>query len=113
MIVQLLHGVLPYPPPDGINPGELTTFGLMNDIEESSIHGMIHALLDQGYLEQSDDDRLKLNDQSREVLFSKRRVVMKQGIKTKGSIGGENLFQALQRLRYEISSKHQKTACCR
>ena len=110
VIVQLLHGVLPYPPPEGINPSELTTFGLMNDIEESSIHEMIHALLGQGYLEQSDDDRLKLNDQSREVLFSKRRVVMKRGLKDRKSIGGENMFQALQRLRYEISSKEYVAA---
>ena len=110
VIVQLLRGVLPYPPPEGINPGELTTFGLMNDTEESSIHEMIHALLDQGYLEQDDDDCLKLNDQSREILFSKRRAVMKRGIKARDSIGGENLFQALQRLRYEISAKEYVAA---
>ena len=110
VIVQLLLGVLPYPPPEGINPGELTTFGLMNDTEESSIHEMIHALLDQGYLEQNDDDCLKLNDQSREVLFSKRRVVMKRGIRAGMSAGGGDLFQALQRLRYEISSNEYVAA---
>ena len=110
VIVQLLHGVLPYPPPEGINPGELTTFGLMNDIEESSIHEMIHALLDQGYLESDERDCLILNDQSREVLFSKRRVVMKRDLKAKESIGRESLFQALQRLRYEISSREYVAA---
>lgn len=110
VIVQLLHGVLPYPPPEGINPGELTTFGLMNDMEESSIHEIIHALLDQGYLEQGDDDFLKLNEQSREILFSKRRVVMKRGKKNRETIGGEDLFQALQRLRYEISSREYVAA---
>ncbi len=110
VIVQLMHGVLPYPPPDGINPGELTTFGLMNDMEESSIHEMIHALLDQGYLDQGDDNCLKLNEQSREILFSKRRVVMKRGKKNRESIGGEDLFQALQRLRYEISSREYVAA---
>ena len=105
-----MRGVLPYPPPEGINPGELTTFGLMNDTEESSIHEMIHALLDQGYLEQNDDNCLVLNDQSREILFSKRRIVMKRGTKVKTAIGGEDLFQALQRLRYEISSKEYVAA---
>ena len=110
VIVQLMRGVLPYPPPEGINPGELTTFGLMNDTEESSIHEMIHALLDQGYLEQNDDNCLVLNDQSREILFSKRRIVMKRGTKVKKAIGGEDLFQALQRLRYEISSKEYVAA---
>ena len=110
VIVQLLQGVLPYPPPEGINPGELTTFGLMNDIEESSIHEMIRALLDQGYLESNEKDCLILNDQSREVLFSKRRVVMKRGVRTRESVGGENLFQALQRLRYEISSREYVAA---
>ena len=105
VIAQLLHGVLPYPPPEGINPAELTTFGLMNDVEETSIHEKIRALLDQGYLERDEKDCLKLNDQSREVLFSKRRVVMKKGIKIKTSAGGEELFEALQRLRYDISSR--------
>ena len=66
---------------------------------------MIHALLNQGYLEQNDDNCLILNDQSRQILFSKRRVVMKRGTKVKKAIVGESLFQALQRLRYEISSR--------
>ena len=110
VIVQLLHGVLPYPPPEGLNPGELTTFGLMDDTEESSIHEMVHALLDQGYLEQNDDNCLKLNNQSREILFGKRRVAVKRGLKAKEAIGGEDLFQALQRLRYEISSEEYVAA---
>ena len=110
VIVQLLHGVLPYPPPEGIHPGELTTFGLMDDMEESSIHEMIHALLDQGYLDQNDGNYLKLNDRSREILFSKRRVVMKRGMKTRGSMGGENLFQVLQHLRHEISYRENVAA---
>ncbi|MBR6164787.1 MAG: DNA helicase RecQ [Clostridia bacterium] len=110
VIAQLMNGVLPYPPPEGINPGELTTFGLMNDTEESSIREMIRALLAQGYLEQNDDNCLKLNNQSREVLFSKRRVVMKRGTKTRESTDGENLFHALQRLRYEISSREYVAA---
>ena len=110
VIAQLLHGALPYPPPEGINPGELTTFGLMNDTEESSIHEMIHALLDQGYLERDESNHLKLNTLSREVLFSKRRVVIKRGIKARDTIGGEDLFQVLQRLRYEISAREYVAA---
>ena len=110
VIVQLLHGAMPYPPPEGINPGELTTFGLMNDIEEVSIREIIRSLLSQGYLERDENDRLKLNDQSRSVLFNKRRVVMKRGHKNRGDITGEDLFQALQRLRYEISAREYVAA---
>ena len=72
VIMQLLQGVLPYPPPEGINPGELTTFGLMNDLEESSIREMTRALLDQGYLEYGDDSCLILNSQSREGMRSQQ-----------------------------------------
>ena len=110
VIVRLMHGVFPCLLPEGIDIGELTTFGLMNDTEESSIHEMIRALLDQGYLEQNDDNCLILNDRSREILFSKRRAVMKRGTKGRRAIGGENLFQALQRLRYEISAREYVAA---
>ena len=75
VIVRLMHGVLPDPPLEGFNPAELTTFGLMNDTDESSIHGIAEALLDQGYMECDEQGSLKLNHQSREVLFNKRRVV--------------------------------------
>ena len=104
VIIQLMRGVLPYPPPEGINPAELTTFGLMNDIEETTIQDIVGALLDQGYLERDEKDCLKLNDQSKDILYGKRRVVMKRGLKNRKEIAGEDLFQALQRLRYEISA---------
>ena len=104
VIIQLMHGVLPDPRPEGLVPEELTTFGLMNDREEASVRDILSALLDQGCLDRDDQDCLKLNSQSREVLFSKRRVVMKRGLKNRKEIGGEDLFQALQRLRYEISA---------
>lgn len=109
-IVQLLRGVMPYPPPEGINPGELTTFGLMNDTEEESIHEMILVLQDQGYAECDEKGLVKLNDQSREVLFNKRRVAMKRVQRDRKDITGEDLFQALQRLRYEISAKEYVAA---
>ena len=110
VIIQLLRGTMPYPPPEGIHPGELTTFGLMNDIEESTIEEMTRALLDQGYLERGGNDCLKLNAQSREVLFSKRRVAMKRQRGNRKDIAGEDLFQALQRLRYEISAREYVAA---
>ena len=109
-IIQLMRGILPYPPPDGINPAELTTFGLMNDIEESTVWDITGALLTQGYLERDDQDCLKLNKQSREVLYNKRRIVIKRGQKNRKEIGGEDLFQALQRLRYEISAREYVAA---
>lgn len=110
VIVQLLRGVLPYPPPEGINPGELTTFGLMNDVDESFIQEVIRALLDQGYLEKDESGFLKLNDQSRTVLFSKRRVAVKRGLKSRTDVTGEDLLQALRRLRYELSSREYVAA---
>ena len=110
VIVQLLRGILPYPPPEGINPGELTTFGLMNDIDESSIHEFVRALLDQGYLERDEKGRLTLNEQSKEVLFRQRRVVMKRKRTNRQDVAGEDLFQALQRLRYEISAREYVAA---
>ena len=110
VIIQLLRGIVPYPPPEGIQPGELTTFGLMKDLEEGAAEEMTQALLDQGYLEQDGEDRLKLNSQSREVLFSNRRVVMKRGRGKRTDAAGEDLFQALQRLRYEISAREYVAA---
>ena len=110
VIVQLLRGIMPYPPPEGINPGELTTFGLMNDVDESFIQEVIRALLDQGYLETDETGCLKLNDQSRAVLFSRRRVAVKRGLKSRTDVTGEDLLQALQRLRYELSAREYVAA---
>ncbi len=110
VIVQLMHGVMPNPPPEGINPGELTTFGLMNDVEESLIREIVRALTAQGYLEKDEAGILKLNSPSREVLYNKRRVVMRRVPKSRKDVTGEDLFQALQRLRYDISAKEYVAA---
>jgi ribonuclease D len=105
-----MRGVLPDSLSEEINPAELTTFGLMNDMEEPAVREITGALLDQGYLERDDRDCLRLNDQSRAVLYGKRRAVMKRGTKNRKEIGGEDLFQALQRLRYEISAREYVAA---
>jgi len=110
VIVPLMLGVMPYPPPEGINPAELTTFGLMNDYEEKNIREIIRALLDQGYLEKDDNGILKLNSQSEKILFNKQRAAMKRGLQNRREITGEDLFQALQKLRYEISAKEYVAA---
>lgn len=110
VIILLLHGMLPYPPPEGVNPAELTTFGLMNDMEESSIREISRALLDQGYMERDETGRLKLNNLSREVLFSKRRVTMKRRTGNRRDLTGEDLFEALRRLRYELSAREYVAA---
>ncbi len=110
IIIELMRGVLPDSLSEEINPAELTTFGLMNDMEEPAVREITGALLDQGYLERDDRDCLRLNDQSRSVLYSKRRAVMKRGPKNRKEIGGEDLFQALQRLRYEISAREYVAA---
>ena len=109
-VIQLMRGIVPSALSGEINPAELTTFGLMNDMEEDVIREITGALLDQGYLERDDQGGLKLNDQSREVLYSRRRVAMKRGRKERREIGGEDLFQALQRLRSDISSREYVAA---
>ena len=109
-VVLLLHGEVPDSLPEGLNPGELSTFGLLNDAEAAKIDEMIRALLDQGYLEAEENGCLKLNAQSREVLFKDRRVVMKRGVKIRQEKGGADLLQALERLRYDISAKEYVAA---
>ncbi|MBO7663483.1 MAG: DNA helicase RecQ [Clostridia bacterium] len=110
VVVQLMLGVLPYPPPEEVSPAELTTFGLMNDYDEGNICEIIRALLDQGYLEKDDSGILKLNGQSEKILFRKQRVAMRRGLKSRGDLTGEDLFQALQKLRYEISAREYVAA---
>jgi ATP-dependent DNA helicase RecQ len=110
VIVQLMRGVLPYPPPEGIYPAELTTFGLMNDVEEATVRDITGALVAQGYLERDEKNCLKLSRQSKEVLYGKHRVAMKRRTGNRKEIGGEDLFQALQRLRYEISAREYVAA---
>ena len=105
IVIQLMRGILPPSLLEEIDPAKLTTFGLMNDMEDSAVRNIAGALLDQGYLERDKQDRLKLNQQSWEVLQSKRRVVVKKIQGNRKEIGGEDLFQALQRLRYEISAR--------
>ena len=110
VVVQLMHGVVPYPPPEGIIPAELTTFGLMDDYEEENIREIIRVLLDQGYLEKDGKGLLKLNGQSEKILFGKQRAAMRRGLKGRGDITGGDLFQALQKLRYEISAQEYVAA---
>ena len=105
VIIRLLRGEMPSPAPEGLNPAELTTFGLMNDMEESTVREAVRALQEQGYLESGENGCLKLNNQSREVLFRQRRVAMKRGLQNRKDVTGEDLFQALQRLRFEISAR--------
>ena len=110
VIVQLMLGVLPYPPPEGIIPAELTTFGLMNDYEESAVQGMVRALADQGYLTPDEKGILQLNELARAVLFSGRRVAMRKELKSQKDAASEELLKALQRLRYNISAREYVAA---
>ena len=100
VIIQLLRGEMPSTMPESFDPAEL-----MNDVEESAIREAVRALLEQGYLESGENGCLKLNDQSREVLFKQRRVAVKRGLKNRMDVTGEDLFQALQRLRFDISAR--------
>ncbi len=110
VIVPLMHGELSDPAPEGIVPAELTTFGLMNDLEEETIRDITEAIISQGYLERDETECLKLNRQSKEVLFSKRRVVMRRRMKARQNTGNESLLTALQQLRYEISASEYVAA---
>ena len=67
----------------------------------------IRILVSQGYMDQEEPGgALKLNDESREVLFRGRRVtVQRQGRRVEKAQENDGLLQALQRLRYEISAK--------
>jgi ATP-dependent DNA helicase RecQ len=66
--------------------------------------------LDRGYLEKDGNGILKLNRQSEKILFGKQRAAMRRGLRKRGDITGEDLFQALQKLRYEISAKEYVAA---
>ena len=110
VVVPLMLGVLPDPLPEGINPAELTTFGLMKDRNEENVRDILRALLDQGFLEKDGNGILKLNRQSEKILFGKQRAAMRRGLRKRGDITGEDLFQALQKLRYEISAKEYVAA---
>ena len=110
IIVQLMRGVLPSPAPEGIHPGELTTFGLMNDLDEERIREFIRALLDQGYLEKDGENRLVLNSQSREILFSRRRIAIRRVPKSRKDDYREELFRMLQQVRFDIAAREYVAA---
>ena len=65
-------------------------------------------MLEQGYADRADDGSgaLILNDQSRAVLFRGQRVtVQRLRRRTAAAQGDADLFEALKRLRFEISSE--------
>ncbi len=104
VIVRLMRGSSDSLP-EGINPAELSTFGLMDDVQESHISDVIRALLDQGYLEEDEEEAVKLTAPARDILFNGRRVAVKRNRKVSRSQVEENLFQALQKLRFDISAR--------
>ena len=110
-IIDLLLGSVPYDLPgdvmDDIQSSRLTTFGLMKKRKEEQIQDELDALCDQGYLDRAEEDSriLRLNDRSREILFEKRRVTMRRIQRKNAQTVHTDLFQALQRLRYEISAR--------
>ena len=109
-ISELMRGVVPDPAPAGVDPAALTTFGLMRETGAEQLSGIIRALFDQGIMDRLEGDpRVPvLNLSSRQVLFEHRRVTMRRIAPArieKAAPQAEDLFQALQQLRYEISAK--------
>ena len=105
--VDLLIGIRPDPLPEEIHPEELTTFGLMKETPREKISFQIDALIRQEYLRRAAESpfALTLTPASREVLFQGRRVLARSLPATRKGRISENLFQALQQLRYQISSE--------
>ena len=105
-LADLMRGIVPANLPETIRPAELTTFGLMKDTEASRVGEIIHTLLDQGYLEKDlSIGALLLTRQASDVLFRHRRVAMRRKRANRQAVTGEDLYQALQKLRYEISAE--------
>lgn len=71
---------------------------------------MVQALTAQGYLTPDEKGVLQLNDLSRAVLFSGRRVAMRKELKSRKDAANEELLKALQRLRYNISAREYVAA---
>ena len=112
VIINLLRGLSPENTPEKFSPEGLSTFGLMKDTTEEMLQAEVQALCDQGMVDLSPETPgvLLLNDLSKEILFQNRRVVMRRGGRSglgasKTTKGGEDLFQALVNLRFEISAK--------
>lgn len=105
--VDLLTGICPENLREEIRPEKLTTFGIMKEIGREKISAYIDALIQQEYLNRVPEApfALTLTPASREVLFRHRRVLAKSFSAAQKKALGEDLFQALQRLRYEISSE--------
>ena len=109
---ELLRGIVPEGYAGEDPEKELTTFGLMKAETEEQVLRWIRALTRQGYLEKAEDGTgiLKLTESSKEVLFRQRRVLILQrsaaGEAANGEdVSGTDLFEALKRLRYQISAE--------
>ena len=107
-LAELLRGIVPDDCPAEIDPKSLTTFGLMKGESRERILEDIQILLEQGYADRATDDSgsLRLNEQSRTVLFRGQRVTVRRlRRRTADAQGNTDLFEALKRLRFEISSE--------
>ena len=105
--VDLLTGIRPESLPEEIDPEKLTTFGLMKETPREKIGFYIETLIRQEYLSRGPEApfALTLTPASREVLFQGRRVLARSLPTTRKGRISENLFEALQQLRYQISSE--------
>ena len=104
---ELLRGVCPQQLPAGIEPQTLTTFGLMKEQTQQTVLDWIQALRQQGYLEAAEEEpfALQLNEASRQVLFHGRRVLVRSMGREHRDAVFDDLFQALQQLRYQLSAE--------
>lgn len=97
---------------------QLSTYGLMKEVDKKTLANLIYQLLDQGLLERENGEYpiLKLNAASWEVMRGRRQVRLIQpkaaGVKRTQTEEAEwegvdrGLFESLRELRREIAAEH-------
>jgi ATP-dependent DNA helicase RecQ len=100
---------------------ELSTYGLMKNVDRKTLTNVLYQLIDDGLLERTTDDRpvLRLNDASREVLRGNRSVRLLQSkAKVKKTRFAEKswesvdtgLFEILRNLRRRLAEERRVPA---
>jgi ATP-dependent DNA helicase RecQ len=99
------------------NHHQLSTFGLLKEMQRKNVTSVIYQLIDAGLLERTPGDRpvLKLNAASWEVMRGKRQVKLLEPRKSKPAKTAieqdtwrdvdEKLFEDLRALRRQIASE--------
>ena len=99
---------------------KLSTYGIMKEVSQDSIHRYIDLLVEQGYLERTGDEYpvLRRTRRAGEVLFHGAKVAIKERIPSRAERKGErkqpvselsieenSLFETLRTLRMELAQQ--------